>query len=340
MWSAARRSASVRGASSGNPGTAPIRRPGCVLHETDASAIVRHDVPTSGTEGNGQVHELTPNPDSRGPAGRRVGRARGGHAAPAARLTDEPASAAAPALRGPPRRRVLRPLPCHVCLVDPRHTSHRSAGPPDRGRHARSRSRAPRRRTSRSSRRCSTAPAPRLGERRAARVDRRRRPVAPIAGSLGDRYDRRRVMIVSDLAGAADVRRDRVRPHPGRAARADGRRRDRGGAVLPGRERRHPEPDAGRRPRRGRTAWSASGRTFGGLVGPVVGGFLYGTVGPARGVRVNAVSFVASAALIATVRGRFSEQRDGSARRCHGGLPVRRHGRRSCARWRSGGRCS
>jgi predicted MFS family arabinose efflux permease len=27
--------------------------------------------------------------------------------------------------------------------------------------------------------------------------------VAPIAGSLGDRFDRRRVMIVSDLAGAA-----------------------------------------------------------------------------------------------------------------------------------------
>ena len=27
--------------------------------------------------------------------------------------------------------------------------------------------------------------------------------VSPIAGSLGDRYDRRRVMIASDLAGAA-----------------------------------------------------------------------------------------------------------------------------------------
>src|SRR5206468_3839105 len=65
-------------------------------------------------------------------------------------------------------------------------------------------------------------------------------------------------------------------------------------------------------------AWAngliSAGRTFGGLVGPVMGGLLYGTVGAGAAFCVNAVSFVVSAGLVATVHGRFSEQRDGSDR--------------------------
>lgn len=53
---------------------------------------------------------------------------------------------------------------------------------------------------------------------------------------------------------------------------------------------------------------------FGGLVGPVTGGLLYGTVGPGAAFTVNALTFLASAALIFTVRGQFSETRTGELR--------------------------
>ena len=58
-----------------------------------------------------------------------------------------------------------------------------------------------------------------------------------------------------------------------------------------------------------------AGRTFGGLVGPVIGGLLYGTVGPGAAFGVNAAHASSlSAALIATVGGRFS--RAARRRRC------------------------
>ena len=136
---------------------------------------------------------------------------------------------------------------------------------------------------------------------------------APIAGSLGDRFDRRRVMIISDLAGAASFAAIAFVHTPGAllaltvvAALAEAPFYPAASAAIPNLT---PLSDL---------TWAnglvASGRMFGGLVGPIMGGFLYGTVGPGAAFAVNALTFVASAALIATVRGRFSEQREGELR--------------------------
>ena len=137
--------------------------------------------------------------------------------------------------------------------------------------------------------------------------------VAPIAGSLGDRFDRRRVMIASDLAGAACFAAIALVHTPGAllaltvvAALAESPFNPAASAAIPNLT---PVEDLG---------WAnghvSAGRTFGALVGPVTGGLLYGTVGPGAAFAVNAVTFLISAALIASVGGRFSEQRDGPLR--------------------------
>jgi len=133
--------------------------------------------------------------------------------------------------------------------------------------------------------------------------------VAPIAGSLGDRYDRRRVMIISDVAGAATFAAIAVVHYPAAllaltvvAAIAEAPFNPAATAAIPNLT---PRDDL---------SWAngliGAGRTFGGLVGPVMGGLLYGTVGAGAAFGVNAVSFLLSAALITTVHGRFSEHRD------------------------------
>jgi MFS family permease len=133
--------------------------------------------------------------------------------------------------------------------------------------------------------------------------------VAPIAGSLGDRYDRRRVMIISDVAGAATFAAIAVVHDPAAllaltvvAAIAEAPFNPAATAAIPNLT---PRDDL---------SWAngliGAGRTFGGLVGPVMGGLLYGTVGAGAAFGVNAVSFLLSAALITTVHGRFSEHRD------------------------------
>ena len=137
--------------------------------------------------------------------------------------------------------------------------------------------------------------------------------VAPIAGSLGDRFDRRRVMIVSDLAGAATFAAIAFVHSPEAllaltvvAALAESPFYPAASAAIPNLT---PVDDL---------SWAnglvSSGRTFGGLVGPVMGGLLYGTVGPGAAFAVNAVTFLVSAALIASVRGQFSQERDGPLR--------------------------
>ncbi len=137
--------------------------------------------------------------------------------------------------------------------------------------------------------------------------------VAPIAGSLGDRFDRRRVMIISDLAGAASFAAIALVHTPVGllgltvvAALAESPFNPAATAAIPNLT---PADDL---------TWAnglvSAGRTFGALVGPVTGGLLYGTVGPGAAFAVNAVTFVVSAALIASVRGRFSEEREGPLR--------------------------
>jgi MFS family permease len=143
--------------------------------------------------------------------------------------------------------------------------------------------------------------------------------VAPFAGSLGDRYDRRRVMIASDLAGAATFAAIAFVHDPAAllaltvvAALAEAPFNPAATAAIPNLT---PSEELG---------WAnglvGAGHTFGGLVGPVMGGLLYGTVGAGVAFAVNAVSFLLSAAVIATVHGRFSEQRDGTDRELTAGF--------------------
>jgi MFS family permease len=134
--------------------------------------------------------------------------------------------------------------------------------------------------------------------------------VAPLAGALGDRFDRRRVMIVSDLFGVACFGAmafvhdagwllglafvSAVVETPFFAA---------SGAAIPNLV----DED--------RIAWAngliALGRNAGIMVGPAIGGLLLAAVGSSSVFGLNALSFLVSAALVWSVRGRsFSGRRD------------------------------
>jgi MFS family permease len=132
--------------------------------------------------------------------------------------------------------------------------------------------------------------------------------VSPIAGSLGDRFDRRRVMIVSDLAGAACFAAIAFVDRPvllvvlaALAAVCEAPFFPASSAAIPNLAPSHD------------LAWAngtiGAGRTVGGLVGPVGGGFLIAAAGPGVAFAVNAATFVVSAAIVATVRGSFSGDR-------------------------------
>lgn len=127
---------------------------------------------------------------------------------------------------------------------------------------------------------------------------------SPFAGALGDRVDRRRLLIASDLLGASCFTAMALVSAPAAlislafpAALAAAPFLPASGAMLPSLI----SPD--------RLAWAnsrvATARTSGQLAGPLLGG---GIVAAANGSAVfafNAASFVASAALIGTLRGDF-----------------------------------
>jgi len=133
--------------------------------------------------------------------------------------------------------------------------------------------------------------------------------ISPLAGALGDRIDRRRVMIASDLLGAACfvgmafVTQDRwwllglafvsaVVETPFWSA---------SGAAIPNLV--GPED----------LSWAnglvSLGRNAGVMVGPAVGGLLVAGFGPAWVFGLNAATFLVSAVLVASVRGRFAGER-------------------------------
>jgi MFS family permease len=133
--------------------------------------------------------------------------------------------------------------------------------------------------------------------------------VSPFAGALADRFDRRRVMIASDLVAAlfffamALVRS----PAPLLAlafcsAVAETPFLSASAAAIPNLV--EDQDDLG---------WANGlvtlGRNGGILVGPLVGGLLLSWVGAGAVFAGNAVTFLISAALVASIRGRFSEDR-------------------------------
>jgi predicted MFS family arabinose efflux permease len=141
----------------------------------------------------------------------------------------------------------------------------------------------------------------------------------PIGGFLSDRLDRRRVMVASDLLGATCFLAMGLAADPGLllaiaflSAVVETPFWSASMAAIPNLVE---ERDL---------AWANSlvavGRNAGITIGPVVGGVLAATIGAPAVFLANAASFLVSAALILTVRGRFSAPRtDGEARE-HRGL--------------------
>jgi MFS family permease len=141
--------------------------------------------------------------------------------------------------------------------------------------------------------------------------------VSPVAGALGDRFDRQKVMVASDLLGAVLFFAMGVAHAPAilialafGAALAEAPFLSASSAAIPNMV---DEDDLG---------WAnglvAMGRNAGIVVGPLLGGVLVSTIGPGSVFAINAVSFLVSAALVATVRARFSGDRHDSEE--HAGL--------------------
>lgn len=136
--------------------------------------------------------------------------------------------------------------------------------------------------------------------------------VSPLAGALGDRFDRQRVMIASDLAAAVCFLAMALVRDPALllmfaflSAVAEAPFLSASSAAIPNLvgDEQH-------------LGWAngmvSLGRNAGILVGPLLGGLLVASIGGGAVFALNAVTFLASAALVATVRGRFSGQRGGA----------------------------
>lgn len=132
--------------------------------------------------------------------------------------------------------------------------------------------------------------------------------LGPLAGWLGDRFDRRRIMIASDLLGAATFVALAFAHAPSLvlaiaflSAVVEAPFWSASGAAIPNLV---PEEDIG---------WAngmvAIGRNAGITIGPALGGVLVASIGPSAVFVGNALSFVVSAAIVTTVRGRFADDR-------------------------------
>jgi MFS family permease len=142
---------------------------------------------------------------------------------------------------------------------------------------------------------------------------------APVAGALGDRFDRQRVMIASDLGAAACFAALLLVDAPAWIIVLVTLASVFESAFLPASIAAVPNLV----PREALT-WANSTisatRTVGHLVGPLAGGVLVAAGGSRLAFAANLVSFLVSAALVASVRGRFSADRDGTARQ--GGIAA------------------
>jgi MFS family permease len=134
---------------------------------------------------------------------------------------------------------------------------------------------------------------------------------SPFAGALGDRFDRRKVMIASDLLGAAAFFAMAVVEDPGLliglaflGALAEAPFLAASTAAIPNLVGEEDISYA--------NGLVALGRNAGIVLGPMIGGLVVASVGAGAVFAVNAGSFVVSAGLVASVRGRFSGDRDDS----------------------------
>ena len=143
--------------------------------------------------------------------------------------------------------------------------------------------------------------------------------IGPLAGSLGDRYDRKKVLIASDLIGAACFAMMALGEDPAwllvwafLSAVAEAPFWSASEAAIPnlaGEEH---------------LSWANSllgvSRSAGITLGPAIGGALVAAVGPRAVFGLNAGSFVVSAAIVMTVHARFSGERSQEEEQQHQGL--------------------
>ncbi len=133
--------------------------------------------------------------------------------------------------------------------------------------------------------------------------------VGPFAGVLGDRFDRRRVMIVSDLLGAVCyLGMAAVTDRPALliafafcAAVVELPFESSSAAAIPNL--------AGEEDLAKANSLVAIGRYAGIALGPAIGGVFVDHVGPAWVFLVNGLSFVVSAGIVWSIRVRFSHER-------------------------------
>ncbi len=134
--------------------------------------------------------------------------------------------------------------------------------------------------------------------------------IGPLAGALGDRFDRRRIMIASDLLGAGAFLALAFAHAPSLvlaiafvSAVVEAPFWSASGAAIPNLVT---EEDI---------SWANSmvaiGKNAGITIGPALGGVLVASIGPAWVFAANALSFAISAGIVFTVRGRFSDERSG-----------------------------
>ena len=136
---------------------------------------------------------------------------------------------------------------------------------------------------------------------------------APIAGTLGDRLDRKRVIIISELATAVTTL-GLVFFHAPLTVVAIAAL----GAIAQAPLFAASQAAIPNLVPADRVIWANAVRTransIGFMLGPVLGGLLIAVSGTTLVFVVNAVALVASAALTSTIHGTFNEQRDGADR--------------------------
>ncbi len=130
--------------------------------------------------------------------------------------------------------------------------------------------------------------------------------LTPLGGVLGDRFDRRTVMIASDVAAAVTIAGLALTHTPALmlgiallSAAAQAPFYAASTAAVPNL--------VGRRDLAWANGTVSIGRNAGQVLGPMLGGVLVSVIDPAAVFLVNAVCFLASAVLVASIHGRFSD---------------------------------
>ena len=142
--------------------------------------------------------------------------------------------------------------------------------------------------------------------------------ITPFAGSLGDRFDRRRVMIVSDLLGAMCFVALVPAHAPALLVALAFLATLMETPFLPASAAAIPSL-AGPQDLAWANGTVAFGSSVGYVAGPAIGGLLVAAGGAAIVFALNAASFVVSAALVATVRGSFAGRRTDAEEAIHRG---------------------